>query len=47
VVYRWASIAPGTELTGPAVIEDGESTTFVGPGERAVMLDLGALEITW
>jgi N-methylhydantoinase A len=47
VVYRWASIAPGSELTGPAVIEDGESTTFVGPGERAVVLDLGALEITW
>jgi N-methylhydantoinase A len=46
-VYRWPALAPATELVGPAIVEDGESTTFVGPGERAVMLDIGALEITW
>jgi N-methylhydantoinase A len=46
LVWRPA-IAPGTEILGPAIISDVESTTFVGPGERAVMLDIGALEITW
>jgi N-methylhydantoinase A len=46
LVWRPA-IAPGNEILGPAIIADVESTTFVGPGERAVMLDVGALVITW
>jgi N-methylhydantoinase A len=46
LVWR-PGLAPGGEILGPAIISDVDSTTFVGPGERAVMLDIGALEITW
>jgi hypothetical protein len=29
------------------VVEDPSSTTFIGTGERAVVLGDGTLEITW
>jgi N-methylhydantoinase A len=38
VVDRYALTA-GYELTGPAVVEERESTLVVGPGDRAVVLD--------
>jgi N-methylhydantoinase A len=46
LVWR-PSVASGGEIVGPAIIEDVDSTTFIGPGERAVVGDVGALEITW
>jgi len=46
VVWRPA-LAPGTEIVGPAVIEEPEATTFLGPGERATVHESGALEIEW
>jgi N-methylhydantoinase A/oxoprolinase/acetone carboxylase beta subunit len=46
-LYWRPAINPGREIVGPAIVEDGESTTFLAEGERAVMLEIGALEITW
>ena len=40
-------LAPGAEIVGPAVIEEPEATTFLHPGERAVVHDSGALEVEW
>jgi N-methylhydantoinase A len=39
-------LAAGTEITGPAVIEEPNSTTLVGPGDRAVVNDSGHIMIT-
>lgn len=47
LVVRRAGMAPGTELTGPAVIEETNATIFLGPGERAIVHESGALEIEW
>ncbi|MGI9648264.1 MAG: hydantoinase/oxoprolinase family protein, partial [Acidimicrobiia bacterium] len=46
VVWR-PGLAPGAEVTGPAVIEEPEATTFLSIGERAVVHDSGALEVEW
>jgi len=40
-------LAPGAEVTGPAVIEEAEATTYLGPGERAIVHESGALEVAW
>jgi N-methylhydantoinase A/oxoprolinase/acetone carboxylase beta subunit len=40
-------LAPGNEIIGPAVIEEREATTYLGPGERAVVHPSGALEVEW
>jgi N-methylhydantoinase A len=40
-------LAPGEEIVGPAVIEEAEATTYLGPGERAVVHESGALEVEW
>ncbi len=37
----------GSEVVGPAVIEEREATTWLGSGERAVVHPSGALEVTW
>lgn len=37
----------GAEITGPAVIEEREATTYLAPGERARVHPSGALEVTW
>jgi N-methylhydantoinase A len=37
----------GAEVVGPAIIEEPEATTYLAPGERAVVHDTGALEVTW
>ena len=46
-VYRREGLRPGNEITGPAVIEENESTTFLAAGERATVYDGGALEVEW
>jgi N-methylhydantoinase A len=40
-------LAPGAEIVGPAVVEEPEATTWIGPGERLVVHDSGALEVSW
>ena len=47
VVYWRPGLAPGDEVTGPAVIDEPEATTFVGVGERARVHGSGALEVSW
>ncbi len=49
VAARWqrAGLRPGTEIVGPAVVEETEATTYVPPGSRASVHDSGALEIEW
>jgi N-methylhydantoinase A len=39
-------LAAGTEVVGPAVIEEPNSTTLVGPGDCAVVNDSGHIMIT-
>ena len=39
-------LAAGTEIAGPAVIEEPNSTTLVGPGDRAVVNASGHIMIT-
>ncbi len=46
-VYRREGLRPGNEITGPAVIEENEATTFLAAGERATVYDGGALEVEW
>ncbi|MEA2009139.1 MAG: hydantoinase/oxoprolinase family protein, partial [Actinomycetota bacterium] len=46
-VWRREGLAVGTEIVGPAVIEEREATSWIGPGERAVVTFTGALEVTW
>jgi N-methylhydantoinase A len=46
-VWWRQSLVEGAEVTGPAVIESTESTTWVGPGERARVHPSGALEVEW
>jgi N-methylhydantoinase A len=46
-VWNRTGLAVGTEINGPAVIEESEATTWIGPGERAVVSASGALEVTW
>jgi len=46
-VWRRAGLAIGAEIVGPAVIEEREATTWIGPGEQSVVSPTGALEVTW
>ncbi len=46
-VWWRPGMAAGEELTGPAVIEDGESTTWIGTGERATLHTNGSLVVDW
>jgi N-methylhydantoinase A/oxoprolinase/acetone carboxylase beta subunit len=46
VINRYG-LAAGDEVIGPAVIEEREATTYLGPGERAVVDASGALEVEW
>jgi hypothetical protein len=32
---------------GPAIVEEVDATTYLGPGERAVVHGSGALEVEW
>jgi N-methylhydantoinase A len=43
----WRPALPaGTDITGPAVIEEPNSTTLVGPGDRATIDETGNIVIT-
>ena len=46
VVHR-SCLAVGDTLTGPVVVEEDEATTILGPGDTAVVLATGAVEVTW
>jgi len=46
-VWWRPAIPVGTGIEGPAVIEEGEATTYLGVGETAVVHPTGALEIRW
>jgi N-methylhydantoinase A len=45
ILWRPA-LAAGTEIRGPAVIEEPNSTTLVGPGDRAMVDGSGHITIT-
>ncbi len=45
-IYRRESLAPGTELEGPAIVEEPDSTTLVFDGDRLVVHESGVLVIT-
>jgi N-methylhydantoinase A/oxoprolinase/acetone carboxylase beta subunit len=49
-IFERTALAPGLQITGPAVLEDQESTTVVPPGatmrvddERMLIIDLGSM----
>ena len=46
-VWWRPGLAAGTEVTGPAVVEEPEATVWIGPDERAVVHSSGALEVEW
>lgn len=46
-VVQRSGLAHGDTLTGPAIIEEDEATTVLGPGDSGVVLATGALEVTW
>ena len=46
-VYRREGLRPGTEIAGPAVIEESEATAFLAAGEIATVHAGGALEVEW
>jgi 5-oxoprolinase (ATP-hydrolysing) len=45
-VYDRYRLGSGAEITGPAIIEERESTTVVGPRERARVDELGNLRVS-
>jgi N-methylhydantoinase A len=45
-IYRRASLRPGEELEGPAVIEEPDSTTLVFPSDRLLVHGSGVLVLT-
>ncbi len=45
-VYARESLAIGTRIEGPAVIEEFGSTTVIGPGETLVVGKLGELDVS-
>ncbi|MGH7079899.1 MAG: hydantoinase/oxoprolinase family protein, partial [Acetobacteraceae bacterium] len=44
-VFDRYALAPGTEIEGPAVLEENESTLIIGPGGRAFVLADGAIDV--
>ncbi|GIU92611.1 MAG: 5-oxoprolinase [Acidimicrobiia bacterium] len=46
-VWWRPGMAPGGEVTGPAVIEDVDTTVFLRAGDRARLHPTGALEVEW
>ncbi len=44
----WRPALPvGSEVVGPAIIAEGESTTYLAVGDRAIVHETGALRIEW
>jgi len=46
-VWWRPALTVGAEVVGPAIIAEGESTTYLAPGERAKVHETGALRIEW
>ncbi len=46
-VVNRAGLSAGDEVVGPAVVEENEATTYLGPGERATVHPSGAMEVEW
>ena len=46
-VWWRPALAVGAEVVGPAIIAEGESTTYLAAGERATVHQTGALRIDW
>jgi N-methylhydantoinase A len=46
-VWWRPALRAGTEIDGPAVIEEPDATTYLAPGEHAVVHRNGALEVSW
>ncbi len=46
-VWWRPGLVAGTELVGPAIIEESEATAYLGEGERATVHPSGALEVVW
>lgn len=46
-VWRRQGLAVGDEVVGPAIIEEGQATTYLDRGERAIVAESGALEVAW
>jgi N-methylhydantoinase A len=44
-VIRRGALAAGATLAGPAVVQEPDSTTLLGPQDRLVVLDAGTLSI--
>jgi N-methylhydantoinase A/oxoprolinase/acetone carboxylase beta subunit len=44
-VYRRADLAVGSRLQGPAIVEERESTTVIGPGDELAVDASGSLRI--
>ena len=40
-----STLGPGSTLRGPAIVEESDSTTLLGPGDRLVVLENGTLAI--
>jgi N-methylhydantoinase A len=45
-VHDRERLAPGSELEGPAIVEERESTTVLPPGVRAVLDEYGSLHVS-
>jgi N-methylhydantoinase A len=45
-IYRRESLVPGTELEGPAIVEEPDSTTLVFEGDRLIVQGNGVLVVT-
>ena len=46
-VWNRSALGPGDRISGPAIVEEPEATTYIAPGEHAVVQEIGTLEITW
>jgi N-methylhydantoinase A/oxoprolinase/acetone carboxylase beta subunit len=44
-VYRWYSLTPGINVSGPAIIEAPDTTAVIGPAARFTLNDIGCLVI--
>jgi N-methylhydantoinase A/oxoprolinase/acetone carboxylase beta subunit len=46
-ILRREGLGVGDVIPGPAVIAEREATTWIAPGEGAVVSETGTLEVTW
>lgn len=46
-VWWRPGLRPGAAITGPAIVEEREATTYLAPDERAIVHASGALEVAW